>query len=165
MERDDAKGLLLQCSAIQSMANESGLGTSADDVGPLALFDKVVTHEEIRKASRRLFMDGYYALAVEECYKCVNNMVKSRSGLPSDGTPLMQAAFSPQNPALKLNSMKTESERNEQQGYKDIFAGCMMGIRNPRAHGHGLVDDPVEALEMIGWGNHLMTKLDRAEKS
>jgi hypothetical protein len=66
-------------------------------------------------------------------------------------------------PILALNALKTESDESEQQGYMDIFAECMTGIRNPRAHRSEYLDSPDRALEMITWGQHLRLKLDRAQ--
>jgi uncharacterized protein (TIGR02391 family) len=126
--------------------------------------------DEIRQATRELYQNGYYALAVEECYKCLCNLVKNRSkllgksGKPLDGWDLMVQAFDEKNPILALNALKTESDENEQRGYRFIFAGVMAGIRNPRAHHHAYMDDADRALEMLAWGNHLAAKLKAAKK-
>ena len=117
-------------------------------------------------ASRKLFKDGHYARAVEEAFKCLNNLVKEKSKLPdAHGAGLMRTAFSPQNPILKLNDLLSKSQQDEQQGYMDIFAGAMTGIRNPRAHEHELVDEPEVALELLTLANHLMRKLEGATVS
>lgn len=126
------------------------------------LFDELITSEPIREASRALFRDRHYARAVEEAFKCLNNAVRDKSGLASDGASLMRSTFSPNNPRLMLNGMQTQSERDEQQGYMDIYAGALTGIRNPRAHDHLLADTPENALQMIVLANHLMGKLDGA---
>ena len=42
---------------------------------------------------------------------------------------------------------------------------AMTGIRNPRAHESQLADTPESALEMIVLANHLMRKLDGAERA
>ena len=78
------------------------------------LYDALVKSEELRSVSRGLFADGYYARAVEEAYKCINNTVKIKSGLSADGQDLMNQAFSPKNPVLKINKLKTDSEKNQQ---------------------------------------------------
>jgi uncharacterized protein (TIGR02391 family) len=131
----------------------------------LALYDILVTSSPLRDATRKLFLDGYYARAVEEAYKCLNNVVKDKSGLPIDGKDLMNQAFSEKNPILKLNELKTTSERDEQIGYMLIFGGCMTGIRNPRAHDHKKVDSPETALEMLAWANHLMGIVNKAKRT
>ena len=120
-------------------------------------FDQIVDDDELRQTSRKLFLDGYYALAVEEAYKCLNNIVKDLTGLSDfDGVPLMQRAFSPKNPVLKLNDLKTQSEKDQQRGYMEMFAAVMTGVRNPRAHEHRYLDDPETALELLGLANHLV---------
>ena len=74
----------------------------------------------------------------------------------------MRKAFSAQSPIIQLNKLKSESEKNEQRGYMDIYAGVMSGIRNPRAHEHKLQDKPEEALELLVLANHLMRRLEAA---
>lgn len=129
-------------------------------------FDELVTSEPLREASGALFRDGYYARAVEEAFKCLNSAVRDKSGETGrDGAELMRRVFSVDSPTLKLNNLQTSSERNEQRGYMDIYAGAMTGIRNPRAHDHRLTDVPEAALEMIVLANHLMGKLDNAQAS
>ena len=127
-------------------------------------FDESVTDESLRSASRDLFSDGHYASAVEDAFKCLNNEVKAKSGINSkDGADLMRAAFSAKHPIIAFNELKSTSEKAEQQGYMELYAGAMMGIRNPRAHEHSLRDDPVVALEMLTFANHLMRKLNKAK--
>ncbi len=128
--------------------------------------EELVTDEQIRQASGPLFRDRYYARAVEEAFKCLNNAVKDKSGLTNgDGAGLMQTVFSAQSPILMLNAFQSRSDRDEQLGYMQIFAGSMTGIRNPRAHDHELTDAPDAALELLVLANHLMRKLNAATKS
>ena len=130
------------------------------------LFDELVTSDSLKQSSASLFADGYYARAVEEAFKCLNNAVKDKSGTTDrDGNSLMRAVFSPNAPILKLNPLQSPSQRDEQQGYMDLFAGAMTGIRNPRAHEHSLADAGEVALELLVLANHLMRKLDGAVES
>jgi hypothetical protein len=64
-----------------------------------------------------------------------------------------------------LNAMRSTSERDEQTGYRFIFAGVMTGIRNPRAHEHQLRDDPDVALEMLVLANHLARMVTRSVRA
>lgn len=128
-------------------------------------FDETVTSDVIRSTSRQLFTDGHYSRAVEEAFKRLNNEVKAMSGFEElDGDKLMRQAFSANNPKLHLNSLSTISQKDEQRGYMDIFAGAMTGVRNPRAHDHELVDEPEVALELLVLANHLMRKLESSTK-
>jgi len=127
-------------------------------------YSQIVTDDLLKDTTQQLFYDGHYALAVEEAFKCLNNFVKSKSGLGADGADLMRNAFTPKNPTLALNALKTDSQHDQQLGYMDIFAGSMTGIRNPRAHEHKYLDEPQVALEMLGLANHLMRMVRNANK-
>ena len=157
----------------QREADRVGLGRKSRQPTPasrqrdhLQILDETVIDERIRAASRKLFVDRHYARAVEEAFKCLNNEVKKKTGLTSrDGASLMRHAFSEKTPVLKITAMESESERNEHNGYRDIFAGSMTGIRNPRAHEHELADRPEIALELLVLANHLICKIDNATES
>ena len=123
-------------------------------------FDQLVTNGLIREASRKRFLDGQYSDAVEAAFKCLNNAVKDKSDAALDGADLMRTVFSANSPVLRFNAFQSQSDKNEQLGYMEIFAGSMTGIRNPRAHQHDLIDEPEEALELLVIANHLMRKLD-----
>lgn len=132
---------------------------------PRDCFDELVTNDQIRQVSATLYRDKHYARAVEEAFKCLNNAAKDKSGNTSaHGASLMRTVFSANAPVLKLNSFQSESEKSEQHGYMEIFAGSMTGIRNPRAHEHELVDESDVALELLVLANHLMRKLEGATK-
>ena len=77
----------------------------------------------------------------------------------------MRATFSSRSPVLRITALGSQSERDEHDGYRDIFAGSMIGIRNPRAHEHELADLPEVALEMLVLAGHLMRKLNGAVKT
>ena len=129
-------------------------------------FDELVTDGQLQQVSGALFRDRHYARAVEEAFKYLNNAVKEKSEIANqDGVGLMRSAFSVHSPALFLNAFQSPSERDEQLGYMEIFAGSMTGIRNPRAHDHQLTDDQDVALELLILANHLMRKLASATKA
>jgi uncharacterized protein (TIGR02391 family) len=51
------------------------------------------------------------------------------------------SAFSPKDPLVVLDDLSTESGRNAQQGYMQLYAGSMTGVRNPKAHANVTIDD------------------------
>ena len=138
----------------------------AGEVPLLVLFDQLVNEPALVSSSRKLFADGHYTKAVEEAFKRLKNEVKTLSGLmDAEGVGLMQSALSPKKPLLKLNKLKSTSEKDEQRGYMDLFSGAMTAIRNPRAHEHDIEDEPRVALELLIFANHLMGKLENVDSS
>ncbi len=121
---------------------------------------------DLLKVGERLFADGHHARAVEEAFKYMNNLVKTRSGRTElDGAQLMRTALSAKNPVLKLNPGASTSEQDEQQGYMDICAGSMTGIRNPRAHESEWEDSEEHALQLLILADHLIGRIKAATKT
>jgi len=127
-------------------------------------FGDLDLHPEISRACGQLFEDGHYAEAVETGCKVLDLLVKMRSmRTDPSGTELMQLVFSPKAPILKYNNQATDSEKSEQQGMMHLFAGAMLALRNPRAH--GLVKDhPENAVEYLSFLSMLAKSLDRTKR-
>lgn len=120
-------------------------------------------HPQIAEVSKNRMDDGYYADAVEAACKTVNTRVReivlNKTGVELDGAGLMRKAFSPGNPIIRIADVEHKSGHDTQQGYMDIFAGVMTGIRNPKAHDNESItkDDALRKLIMISL---LMFKID-----
>lgn len=125
-------------------------------------------HPLIGKLCKKKFEDKHFADSVETAMKAVNERVKNhfkkQSGKELDGTPLMQQAFTVNSPVIVLADQSTLSGKDEQQGYMNIFAGAMQGIRNPKAHAN-LDIDSKRALHLLFTASLLMYKLDDANVS
>ena len=122
------------------------------------LFDKMQFHPRVIAASKSLFRDGHYASAILEAYKAVNNFVKEKTNLALDGKALMSKVFNEDAPIIKLNELLTQSDRDEQEGFKFLFMGAMVGIRNPKAHEDIRQIDPHKALEYLSFASLLMRR-------
>lgn len=120
-------------------------------------------HPRIAALARPRFEAGFFGDAVEACFKEVNDAVKrivrDTDGRELDGAGLMTTAFSPRNPIIRLTTLASESDRNIQQGYMQIMAGAMTGIRNPKAHSN-LNPGLSKALHLICLASLLMLKVD-----
>jgi hypothetical protein len=100
VDRDSARRALELARALQEASGETRPVPPPPAIHDIERqFDELVTDEELRSVARQLFFDGHYALAVEEAYKFLNNLVKRRAGLDSeDGAGLMTKAFSATSP-------------------------------------------------------------------
>lgn len=120
-------------------------------------------HPRIAALARPRFEKGFFGDAVETSFKEINEAVKllhlAAGGRELDGAGLMTTTFSPTSPVIRLTELGTASERDEQQGYMQLFAGAMTGIRNPKAHGN-LNPDPRKTLHLISLASLLMCRLD-----
>ncbi len=72
-------------------------------------------HAEVLHYCRAELLDENYFHAVFESTKGVAERIRSLPGLTTDGSELVNRAFSTQNPILVLGSLATESEKSEQK--------------------------------------------------
>jgi len=130
----------------------------------LAAYSGLDLHPAIATVSNDLYKNGHYAQAVEAAAKEIERLVKEKSGMPDKyGSSLMQHVFSSNSPKLKFNSLSSQSDKDEQQGFMYLYTGAVMAIRNPRAH-ENRIDAPEEALEYIAFISLLAKRLDKAYK-
>src|SRR5438874_2453684 len=94
-------------------------------------------HPDFPAQVRSLFDDGHYAQATLEGLKFLDEEVQRIAKSSDFGVTLMMRVFGGAPPPLRLNPGMTNSEKNEQEGFKFLFAGAMQGIRNPRGHTTG----------------------------
>ena len=128
---------------------------------PMQLFDALQLHPDIVAASKSLFESEHYAQAILEAFKTVNNSVKKLTGLSLDGKALMSRSFNEEKPLIALNKLSTQSERDEQEGFKFLFMGAMLGIRNPLAHeDFSSLIEPRRTFEYLGFASLLMGKIE-----
>lgn len=122
-----------------------------------------LVHPRVASLSRPRFEAGFFGDAVEASFKEVNEaakrIVREVNGRELDGATLMNTAFSPRDPLIRLTPLETETDRSIQQGYMQIMAGAMIGIRNPKAHGN-LNPGAKQALHLICLASLLMCKID-----
>lgn len=130
--------------------------------GSINLFDARNVHADLPGDVRRLFDNGHFAQATFEAFKFVDEEMQRISGSSDYGTSLMMSALGGSSPAVRLNPGMTTSEKNEQEGFKFLFAGALLAIRNPRGHKSGLSDDPDTCLDHLGLASLLLRRLDEA---
>ena len=138
--------------------NEFSGDKNSDDVHP---FDSRNVHPEISTASLELFDNGHFSQATFEAYKLLDKKVSSIAGSSQSGVKLMMEAFNETSPKIKLNALLTTSEKDEQQGFKFIFAGSTFAIRNPRGHEINLPDSVDLCLDHLSLASLLIRTLDK----
>ena len=98
-----------------------------------ALYDRAI-HSEVQKYCVEDYLRADYYDAVLEAIKGLAERVRQISGLTTDGGTLFQTAFSKNDPYIFFNAMKTDSERSEYTGLKELLEAIFHLVRNPAAH-------------------------------
>lgn len=116
-------------------------------------------HPEIKNVSKKLFEDQHYSSCVENALKHLDNTIKQKfkaiTQKEKSGKALMQEAFNEGNPIVKLSDLQTISDKDLQEGYKFLYMGAMVALRNPKAH--EIIDiDESEAIHQLFIISHLM---------
>lgn len=155
-------GLASASISVQEPSLSPSAILTASEISDDFIFERVITEEEIYNVSRDLFISQFYNNSVQEAYTALDNFIKSKSNKKLSGAALMRAVFNPSNPILSLNENLTQSEMDENEGYGHLFAGAMIGIRNPVTHEHQWIDDRDTALECLIFCQHLLRKAKRA---
>ena len=125
-------------------------------------FDLRNIHPRLYPISIALFDDGHYAQATFEAFKFVDKEIQRFSSISESGYKLFMQAFADNSPAILLTKMSNASEKDEQAGYKFMFAGSALAIRNPRGHEYNIKDDPDKCLDHLSLASMLLRRLDEA---
>lgn len=91
-------------------------------------------HREVLKCCREELLAEDYFHAVHEAAKSLCDRVREMSGLATDGSDLFNAAFSTKDPYIAFNKLETSSEKNQQNGLKELLCGVIHMVRNVTAH-------------------------------
>lgn len=136
-------------------------GAPIDCESTLHPFDVRNIHQNLPAKVRKLFDDGHYSEATFAAFKYVDKLVQRFSKLPKSGEGLMMQAFSEATPLIKLTSLANLSETDEQRGFKFIFAGAAVAIRNPRGHENDS-DEVDKCLDHLALASLLVRRLEEA---
>lgn len=127
-------------------------------------FDGRNIFPDLPKVVRALFDDGHYPQATFEACKYLEKEVRRVSGKKVSGAKLMMQVFGGAPPGVVLTTLTGQSADDEQEGYKFLFAGAILGIRNPRGHEVTLSDDTETCLEHLVIVSHLLRRLHGVER-
>jgi uncharacterized protein (TIGR02391 family) len=121
-------------------------------------------HPVIYEHAFQHYLNGHYREAVLNSIVAVFDLIRERTGLDLDGTNLVGAAFSLDRARLILSELDTESGRNDQKGFMQIFSGAYLGIRNPKAHSLAHDLDETKAAQYLVFASLLARRVYEAKK-
>lgn len=151
-------------SLFESVTRRARIFTEArsEPAGGLHPFDERNIHSKIEGVSKKLFDDGHYAQATFEAYKFLDKQVAHYAKSSETGEKLMMKAFNEESPLIQLTDLSTTSKKDEQRGFRFIFSGSVVAIRNPRGHEYGIKDTPTECLDHLSLASMLLRRLEQA---
>lgn len=133
-------------------------------------YDKAISdfyidlHPKVKEHSLELFNNGHYAQAIFESVKTLDNYVKNKANIANEYVRnAMGKVFNEDNPIIKLNTLKSPSDIDEQRGFKHLFMGAMMGIRNPKAHENIIQVDKNRTLEYLAFISLLFRRAEEGK--
>ena len=119
--------------------------------------------KRIVSVSKRLFDDKHFSPAIFEAMKLVNNTVKDevkwKGKWEYDGSPLMDRAFSINDPIISFWDTSTTTGKDIQQWYMHLYKWAMLAIRNPKWHDNVIISKE-RAIHFIFIANHLLLQLN-----
>jgi uncharacterized protein (TIGR02391 family) len=120
-------------------------------------------HPVIFEHAYQQYRDGHLRDAVLNSVIAVFDLIRLKTGLAEDGDRLVCKVLSTQDPYLILSELSTESGRNDQTGFIQIFQGAYRGIRNPKAHSleHDLTEQ--KAAQYLVFASLLARRIDEAQ--
>jgi uncharacterized protein (TIGR02391 family) len=131
-------------------------------------------HPKVIELAKERFENNFYADAISSAMREINVIVKTKvieiTGIEYDGVSLMRHAFSFQYKdgilirnanILFVPDLTTESRRNIQEGYMNIFVGAISAVRNPKAH-ENMFPDKIKTIHLLQLSSLLFIKLDEA---
>jgi uncharacterized protein (TIGR02391 family) len=103
-----------------------------------------------------------FSSAILDSVYFLNNLIREKTGLESDGVALVGQALGGKQPKLKVNSLQSESDWNIQNGLEQILRGFVQAIRNPRSH-EKYNDSNADANAIIVFVDYLVRVIDQSK--
>ncbi len=129
------------------------------------LIDRNIHPDVLSFCKAELLVDNYFH-AVFEATKSIAEKIRIKTNLTSDGSELVDHAFSYKGkiPYLALNNLTTESYESEQKGFMNLLKGVFGTFRNTTAHVPKVTWEINEqdALDILSMISLIHRKLDKA---
>jgi uncharacterized protein (TIGR02391 family) len=127
-------------------------------------------HPDVLAFCKAELIQNNYFHAVFEATKSVADKIRNLSGLTGDGAALVDQAFGIGQagmPFLALNSLRTETEKDEQKGLMNLIKGMFGAFRNVAAHAPKIYWTVTEqdALDLLAIASLIHRRLDSAVRT
>jgi len=127
-------------------------------------------HCDVLAFCRPELMQENYFHAMLEATKSVSEKIRQKTGLSGDAGDLSTRAFSlgkSGSPALAFNSLKTDTDRSEQNGLMNLCVGMFGSFRNTTAHRAKITwsVEEQDALDLLTLVSFIHRRLDQAVKA
>ena len=157
--RDD--GVFHKVAAVRTLSEaEQRASRLADAVRGRSL------HADLLEFCRAELLESNYFHAVLEATKSVASKIRSITDLRSDSAELVDEAFCGDSPKVRINSLRTKSERSEQTGFANLLKGLFGTFRNPTAHAPRIEWDMSEedAVDLFTFASYVLRRIDRRQQ-
>ena len=129
------------------------------------LLDRKIHSDVLIFCKAELLVDNYFH-AVFEATKSIAEKIRIKTDLTTDGSELVDQAFSYRGkiPYLALNNLTSESHESEQKGFMNLLKGVFGTFRNTTAHAPKITWEINEqdALDILSMISLIHRKLDKA---
>ena len=124
-------------------------------------------HSDVLAFCRPELLQQNHFHAVLEATKSVAEKLRSRTGLTSDGSDLVDASFGGAQPRLAINSLQSDSEKSEQRGFVNLLKGLFGTFRNVTAHAPKVTWSIGEqdALDLLTFASYAHRRIDAAVRT
>ena len=134
------------------------------------LYRELITrkvHPDVLKFCRAELLQENYFHAMFEATKSIADKIRDKSGLTSDGSKLVDEAFSGSVPLLAFNTLRTDTERSEQTGLMNLIKGIFGLFRNTTAHAPKIrwIINEQDALDMLTMASLIHRRIDNSFKT
>jgi uncharacterized protein (TIGR02391 family) len=137
--------------------------TSINIGSPIQLFDAMQFHHKVVESSKSCFIASNYRESILNVFISLTDYIKEKTRLKTDNKDLMAKAFDLDNPVIQLNSLIEQYERDEQEGFRFLYMGAAVGIRNPKAHKLIPQTNPYHTLEYLALASLLFRRIDEGK--
>ncbi len=129
------------------------------------LKDRNVHQDIFTFCKAELLVENYFH-AVFEATKSIADKIRNITELKSDGSELVETAFSIKNPLIQINDLSNDSERSEHTGFANLLKGFFGMFRNTTAHSPKIkwTLNELDALDVFSMASMCHRKLDNSKK-